>query len=144
MAQDFTKLVRLNAHTLLNGTVLAIDPASGGTSLPGWAYWNKGSHVSAGVLAIAPGCIQERLHSLYQSLAGRRPDVLLIERIRGKMAHEYLRWACGVIIAATNPLVLIEVPISTWHKNAGPDHVKNDMNDAVAIGRTVMTMATCA
>lgn len=142
MAKDFAQLVRLNAHTIINGTVLAIDPASGGSSLPGWAAWSKGEFVSAGVLGVKPGCIQERLYSLHQTLAGERPDVLVIESIRGRKAHVYLTWSVGVIIAATCPLVLLEMPISTWKKHAGKDHQKNDMNDAIAIGRTMMDMAT--
>lgn len=142
MARSLTDEVRRHAQAILEGTVLAVDPASGGTSLPGWAAYRKGKFLSSGTVPINPrDPIQDRLRVLYDQLLPTDPDVLVIERIRGSMAHEYLRWSCGVIVASCRPVILLECPTSTWRSYAGKDHVKSDENDARAIGDCVLHMA---
>ena len=138
---DIRSQVQRFADSILRGTVLAIDPASGGTSLPGWAAYRGGQFLKGGTLPISGGVIQDRLRALYDALQVTDPDVLVIERIRGGNAHEYLHWAVGVTIAATKPLILIEMPVSTWKKHAGKLHKKSDAADAKAIGDCLLDMA---
>jgi hypothetical protein len=38
-------------------------------------------------------------------------------------------------------VILIEMPVSTWKKIAGKDHVKSDKNDAIAIGEALIKLA---
>lgn len=131
-----------HATLILGGLLLAIDPASGGTSYPGFALFHKGQLQSSGRVAIDGGQVQDRLYQLMTTLLrGQQPDVLAIERIRGANAHPYLFWSVGVTVAATRPLVVIEVPVSTWKKHVGKDHVKGDEADAVAIGQTLVALA---
>jgi hypothetical protein len=138
---QFATQVRRHAQFILSSTVLAIDPASGGSSMPGWACFKKGVLVRSGTLAIMGANIQERLRCLYDTIVEAEPDVLVIERIRGVRAHEHLHWSVGVSIAASAPLILLEMPVSTWKKFAGPEHKKSDEADAVAIGETLIAMA---
>jgi hypothetical protein len=141
MAKSFEAEVRRHAHIILNGTVLAIDPASGGSSLPGWAAISKSKMIKSGTLPIPPGPVQDRLREVYEQLETTDPDVLVIERIRGSSAHEHLRWSVGVCIAACRPVILLEMPISTWKKYAGKNHKKGDENDARAIGEALIAIA---
>lgn len=122
--------------------MLAIDPASGATSQPGWAAFSQGKLLKSGTLQLPRGMpIQQRLRELFKALSLSSPDVLVIERIRGSMAHEHLKWSVGVSIAATCASVVIEMPVSTWKKHAGPNHVKSDVNDAEAIGHCLIACA---
>ena len=110
--------------------------------MPGWAVYHKGKLVGSGTIAIPGGQpVQDRLSFLYKHLAKQSPDVLVVERIRGSRAHEFLHWAVGVTVAATCPLVVLEIPIATWKKRAGKNHVKSDENDAKAMGQAVVDIA---
>lgn len=137
---------------ILTGTLLAIDPSSGSwnsktkeQSYPGYALFKAGVLVESGVVQVsgknkkAP----ERLRMVYDALVAKftAPDILAIELIRGRMAHETLKWAVGVSIAAIRAPIVIEVPIMSWKKWAGKDHIKTDENDAVAIGMVVLEAA---
>lgn len=140
MSSDIQAQARRHAHVIRHGTLLAIDPASGGTSRAGWAAFKDGKLVDSGTLEVEPGPVQQRLRQLYELLAETDPDVLVIERIRGSRAHVFLHWAVGVSIAACCPMTLLEMPVSSWKKHAGPTHRKGDREDAVAIGRALLAM----
>lgn len=132
-----------HAQAINNGLLLAIDPASGGTSQPGWAAWRNGKLLRSGTIDLPrKALIQERLNALFHTVEQSQPDVLVIERIRGSMAHEHLHWAVGVCVGATCAPVLIEMPVSTWKAHAGPDHIKSDENDAIAIGNCLLHLAS--
>jgi hypothetical protein len=139
----FETQVRKHARALLHGTVLAVDPASGGTSMPGWAAFRDGKLIKSGTLEInSKRTIQKRLHELFELLEETAPDVLLVEQLgKSKTTHMYLLWSVGVIVAAVSPKILIEVPISSWKKHAGKDHKKSDENDARAIGEVTLDLA---
>lgn len=138
---SFADSVRKHSHAITTGTLLSIDPASGGTSAPGYAAFRGGEMLESGTLKIGKGSIQSRLRAIYECLQNTNPDVLVIEKIRGNMAHEFLRWSVGVIVAATCPTVLIECPTSTWRSHAGKAHKKSDEADAVAIGKCTLAKA---
>lgn len=125
---------------LSNKRFVAIDPASGASSMPGFAVYENGSLVSSGTLSINSDFpIQYRLQQLAAECRNLGVfDILVIERIRGKMSHESLKWAVGTIIASVQADGLIEMPITTWQKYAPKDWVKGDESDAIAIGHAVL------
>ncbi len=140
MALTFREEVKRHASFILRATVLVIDPASGGTSMPGWACYKAGKLLKSGALTIAGANIQERLACVHATLVEAQPDILCIERIRGN-AHAHLHWAVGTTIASVCPVLLLEMPVSTWKKHAGKSHVKSDEADAKAIGECLMAIA---
>jgi hypothetical protein len=146
MKYEFAKKCRKHAPIILSGRILAIDPASGGTSLPGYAFYEAGELKDSGVIKLdqkAP--FQNRLHELSQSYfelcGGVTPDVLVVEKIRGPRAHIYLKWAVGITIAAVNANVNLECPHATWFRYKPDDYVKSDKMDAECIGRAAVITA---
>lgn len=138
---DIQAQARMHADAILTGRLLAIDPASGGTSSPGFAYFHRAELLHSGTIPLRKDRIQYRLQELFMVLQTYEADVLVIERIRGAHAHEYLHWSVGVSVAALHPRLLFEMPVSTWKKHAGKTHEKSDENDAVAIGQTLIALA---
>ena len=97
--------VRKLKDKILHGRVVAIDPASGSTSNPGWALFENGVLIDMGTVELNSKLpIQGRLNTMYvvlsECIGHPPPDVLIMEEIRGSMAHAFLFWACGVIAAA--------------------------------------------
>lgn len=138
------KQVSKMAGTLLTGRVLAIDPASGASSPPGWAIFEKGELVDYGVIEIDPKApIQWRLDDLHTILTEEFIciDVLILEEIRGKMAHVYLHWACGVTVSCYAASEIIEMPISFWKAITPEGYEKSDDTDAAYIGLAAITLA---
>ena len=136
----------LKHREALAGTVVCIDPASGAASMPGFAVFVKGQLVRSGVLPISPANIQLRLVQLRALLASYDlvgPDVLVIEKISGRLAHPYLIWSVGVTVEATWPQILIEIPVAEWkpYAKADPHYTKTDEADAICIGRSIMDLA---
>lgn len=145
--QDFYRSVRKHHKLILSGTVVAIDPSSGGSSAPGFAIFKQGQLSMSGELDIPSSKpIQERLRILYDQAAAltlEPPDLLLIEEIKGAMAHEFLKWAVGVTMAAVRAPIYLGVPINCWKAVAQvtPGYVKGNDTDAQIIGDTVMILA---
>lgn len=138
------KQVSKLAGTLLTGTVLAIDPASGASSPPGWALFRQGHLVEYGVVTVNPrNNVQQRLSQLHNELMQAHPDIdiLIMEEIRGSMAHVYLHWACGVIASSFPSADLIELPISFWKAVIPDGYVKADDTDAAYIGLAAILLA---
>lgn len=120
-ASKYEKDVLKNAKSIVFGRVLAIDPSSGSAgSMPGYALFELGKFSASGTLQINPKRpIQHRLAELYKRVdALGAIDVLIIERIRGNTAHEYLRWAVGVIVASSGASLVLEIPTTVWKKYA--------------------------
>lgn len=120
-------------------TILAVDPSSGSQgSNPAVAYYEDGKLLDVYEIELNGRLpIQKRLTQLAIECAKLpRADVLVIERIRGRMAHEYLKWAVGTIIATASYTTLIEMPIPLWKKTVKnlEGYSKSDVNDAIAIG----------
>ena len=140
---QFDADVRRHTYAIMRGTLLVIDPSSGGSSLPGYACYKAGQLKKSGVVPLDVDDIQGRLRALYDYLLLSNPDVLAIERIGGPKAHRHLWWSVGVSIAAANPVALIEVPVSTWKKHAreGGVWTKGDEQDALAMGACLLDHA---
>lgn len=145
------KLTPEERKAILTGTVLAIDPSSGAWSQknkeqshPGWARFHAGVLVASGVVPMdgKKQNIFQRLRMLYDALGTERPDVLVVEQIRGTMAHQFLKWSVGVIIAAVRATHTVEMPIATWRAYAGKGHKKSDENDAIVMGQTLVHHAS--
>jgi len=145
--QDFYRSVRKHHKLILSGVVVAIDPSSGGSSAPGFAIFKEGKLSACGELDIPSSRpIQERLRILYDqagALTPTPPDVLVIEEIKGAMAHEFLKWSVGVTLAAVRAPLYLGVPINCWKAVAQvtPGYVKGNDTDATIIGDTVIILA---
>lgn len=90
--------------------------------------------------------IHERLRILYDkasALLPNSPDILVIEEIRGRMAHHYLSWSVGVTLAAIRAPLCIELPINVWKAVAAvtPGYFKGNSQDAEIIGTTLTILA---
>ena len=139
----------LNRHRdhILKGTMLCVDPSSGSAgSMPGYAVYVNSCLVESGTLKVNHKMeIGTRLRQIVELLGALEdrlhPDLLVIERIRGNRAHNYLRWACGVIVAAlTCPH--IELCISTWRAWIDKaTYDKGDEADACQFGLAMIKLA---
>jgi len=144
----FYAQVRAASDAILNKTILAIDPSSGGSSQPGYAIFKAGKLVDSGELKL-PGNrhIQVRLavmHDLLRGLLPNPPDILVLEDVSlGKMSHVYLKWAVGATIAAVASPEMIITPINVWKALAKvmPAYTKTNATDAVLIGQSVILLA---
>lgn len=140
--------IKAASHLILNGTVLSIDPSSGGASQPGWALFRAGELIAHGEIKLpSKRTINDRLQLLYDEvykLTSTRPDVLAIEDVsQGTMSHVFLRWAVGVSIAAARANVLMIVPINCWKAvaKASTGYEKTNAADAILIGKSIILLA---
>ncbi len=144
----FYKQVQKLTEPILNGTLLAIDPSSGGTSLPGFAVFKAGELLTSGTLELGRKklSIYDRLQLLYPAivqLTDGPPSVLAIEMIRGQnFSSHYLHWAIGTTIAASQAPT-IEVVQHAWKALAkvSPGYFKGDQQDAEKIGECLILLA---
>jgi hypothetical protein len=132
---------------ILEGTVLALDPASGGTSQPGWALSKASEVVSSGVFKTNKGVIQERLRSLNTEVLrfteGVEISVVAVEMLPRRV-HHYVMWSIGAVIAAIPyDVEVLEVPIRDWKEIAreSSTYTKGDEQDALAILGAVLRAA---
>jgi hypothetical protein len=142
----FRRKVERHTHELLTGSLLAVDPASGSTSMPGYALFTQGRLVECGVITIEySDKAQERLASLAECMRRNFPsvDVLVVEELRGPKVHNVLHWATGTIISMVKAGVLIEAPTAWWkaYAKTQPGYEKADDQDALMIGETVLAIA---
>lgn len=133
---------------ILRGTVLAIDPSSGNANRPsslGIAVYHRGELVNKGRLAFESSpFLPERLCSLKGALEefSWTPDVLAIEHVMlGKFHNGALIAAWGVIVAAVDAPITIPVPPISWRKHKPEDYKKDDVTDAILIGKAVIEAA---
>jgi len=140
----YTRINSLS-DTILHGVLLAIDPSSGGTSKPGYAIFKAGKLFRAGEISTIPGKAQigVRLQHVYDEidkLLPTPPDLLAIEMIRGKIAHEYLMFSVGASMAAGRAPETIEVPTNMWKALAKvtPDYTKANDMDSIMIGKCLI------
>lgn len=143
----FKKQLLAVTDQVLQGRVLAVDPASGGTSNPGWAMFYKGEYQASGELDIMDKkkSVQQRLNDLLSiveiGFSNPPPDVLVIEQIRGSRAHVYLKWSVGVVVAGVRSSVMLECPINLWKAIVPEDYEKTDEADATYIGMAIVRLA---
>lgn len=123
---------------ILTGTMMAIDP---GSNSLGYAWYNNGELVESGVIT-KKGSIGERLAHVVSQLGKYQvPDVVITEFVRTNTGHVYLTWASGAAVAALGAKDTIEVHTGLWKKLITASYVKNDENDAVAIGALAVAIA---
>lgn len=151
--EAFKNQVAEHAETILASSMLVIDPSSSGKtrgnkpqSYPGFARYESGILKDSGIIKLDPSKpVQYRLEALQKELTTRftSPGVLIIERLRGRMVPWPLWWAAGVSVASCAAPVLLECPILMWKAVAedDPKYVKGDLEDALAIGETVLILA---
>jgi Holliday junction resolvasome RuvABC endonuclease subunit len=140
---QFATQVQRHREAVL-GHLVVFDPATGATSGTGWAEYREGKLLRSGV--ITPDRTQgialrlRELQSEVVRLGLTNPDACVIERLRGSMVHPHLHWAAGVLIAAANPGVCIEIPIPVWRALAAqdPEYTKGDEADALAFGASTL------
>jgi hypothetical protein len=141
---SFLRQARAHTQAVLAGTLLAIDPASGKASMPGYALFQNGQMRERGTIEIDSNLpVQQRLSELYECVRaefGTGIDLLVVERLRGNMVHPSLHWSTGVVVAACGGPPVLEVPIECWKSLAKvkPGYTKADDQDAELIGETVI------
>lgn len=131
-------------NKLLTGRVISIDPSSCGVSPIGWAVAEHGVITSSGIITCTQGMnIYERLQAIKRVLDkdATQYDVMILERIRGKMAHEHLKWSIGLLLGSVKADHVVEMPIPTWQKYADKDWVKGDEADAIQIYKSTLKLA---
>lgn len=137
---------------ILNGTMLCIDPSSGGTnrkgeqSNAGWAIFKKGRIWSSGILELDHGESKGvRLRAIGKCMMESfdEYDILAIEDINGYKAPQALIQSCGVYISSTTTDGLIEMNSRTWQAIANRlgGWVKSDEEDAKYIGWAAIAFA---
>ncbi len=138
-AKDVKDIAK-HSDLILSGVVLSIDPAS--NSL-GWAIYENGSLTKKGTIKAKKGAVNTRLCEIAVELEKIAPgvDLLAVEKIRGSRAHDYLKWAIGMVITTVKAKEFVEVPIQFWKKLVEDGYVKTDENDAELIGKVVITIA---
>lgn len=130
----------------LRGLVVCIDPASGASSMPGYAVYHNGRLLRSGVLVINSSAnVQFRLGQLRSLLLANElagPDVLVIEKISGRLAHPFLIWSVGVTVEALAPTHVLEIPTTEWKPYARADatYTKSDEADAKIFGTAVLDL----
>lgn len=134
------KAVKDNLDTILTGKLIGIDPAS---KTLGYAVSEAGVINDNGTIELDPKQpLNQRLQDLVKTLQkDGEYSILVIEMIRGKMSHAYLKFSVGAVMGGVQAKVAIEVPVNVWRAVAGKDHVKSDANDAHAILNAVLTLA---
>lgn len=135
--------LRNNWREILTGTVLAVDPASGASSMPGWAYSTSGTLRASGEMNVPKGAVPFRLHHIAMNFREAVPtlDILVIEKIRGPMVQGLLQWSVGAIASAFPSAKLVELPIYLWHELRDNNYVKSDAADAELILKTILLLA---
>lgn len=139
----FKELVRKNSHYFLRGRVVAIDPGS--RSL-GYAIFQDGKFIERNKIQVHGKLpLNTRLAQILKELPKEpQPDVLLVEEIgKGAMAHIYLKYAVGAVLAGYPYPVLIFCPITVWKAYARDTGLtdKDDDIDAEVMGTSVIHLA---
>lgn len=145
----FYMKVRQHADQILTGTLIALDPASGGTSNPGFSIWVAGEMLTSGEITFGKKRLPvydrlQILHDRVSKLTAEPPDVFALEMIRGQgFSSHYLHWAIGASIAAARTPAVIETPMHAWKAVAKvtSGYVKGDAADAECIGHALVLLA---
>jgi hypothetical protein len=141
------------------GRVIAIDPASGKASNPGYCIMEAGVIMEFGVLQIPKArTINLRLKAILETVRDELPpaDILVIEDIpaffltRQPSTCKPLLFSCGVIMAAQPWPFVMPIPPIVWHsllkKIIHPvskdNYIKCDEHDALMLAVTAYSLAT--
>ena len=137
----------------LKGTMLAIDPTSGGTSkageksVAGYAIFVEGKlHRSGTIEYPEEKVVFKRLKNVFKELKSKFTtsfDLLVLEDIRGWKAQQSLIQSCGVYIVGLDYNEFLQLNISTWKavaKHWG-GYFKDDEQDAIYMGYAAIAIA---
>lgn len=139
--------IQVNAHRLMEGVVVSLDPSIGSTSsMPGWATYIQGNLRESGTFLINPAQpvwtrLQNLSHHVRKLYRQWEPDVLVYEDIPAQRhgggnagAHASLLKAVGTILSITGPDGFVPIHPITWKRLAREGYVKGDEEDAIEIG----------
>lgn len=142
---------------VLHGRVIAIDPASGAASNPGYCIMEAGVVQEYGILRVPSSrAINGRLKAIHETIRDELPeaDILIIEDIPlfflKKFPHSCkpLLFSCGVIMAAKPWPFVLPIQPAVWYavvdrivpgKRANYD--KKDEHDALMLAVTAYYLA---
>jgi hypothetical protein len=132
--------LRKNSDTILNGTWIAIDPAS--ISM-GYALVEGGNISKNGTFSTKKKPIGERLKDLHSMLDLELPEVelMVVEFVRTGTGHHFLTWSTGLAVGALGAKITIEIPTSLWAKGKDANYIKSDACDAKYIAK--FCLAVC-
>lgn len=151
-----------NLTTLMSATLLVVDPSIGSNkSQPGYALFRAGELVDYGTLEVGTDGdhhvrLRELARCLREDFADTRVDWIIVEDIpparvvrhAGKVyksvkAHIPLHRAVGAVLATVCARNMLLVAPNTWHQYTdAARYAKSDAADAVAMGFTVLQMAS--
>lgn len=151
---DLYKDVRASLLLILEGKIISLDPSVGSSSsMPGYAVYDRGEFVCAGVLNIPLGRpLPERLHEvarqtrkLYKT---HEPDLVVYEDIPSQRygggnaeAHASLLKAVGAILSLKGPRAFVRAKPIVWKRLARSSYVKGDAEDAIEMGYITISVA---
>lgn len=143
--------------SLLHGRVIAVDPASGAASNPGYCIMQGGIIQEYGILKVPTAkTINLRLKAIHETIRDELPeaDLLVIEDIPlfflQKFPHSCkpLLFSCGVIMAAKPWPFVLPIPPSVWYSivdkiipGKRANYNKTDEHDALLLAVTAYVLA---
>lgn len=136
--KKFQASLRPHKRAILEGTMLAVDPAS--ISM-GWAWFEAGQLIISGEYK-APRSHppHKRLQSLMEQLVQwTKPNIMAVEKLF--KYNSSLVWSVGAAIVTIQPEDMVEVPIRIWKTLADDTYEKTDQADAELIGKAVIYFA---
>lgn len=152
-----TESVKKYRSLILEGSLLSVDPASGGSSYPGYAIFDAGVLMEYGTIDLPKGQdIHLRLQELCRTLRDEFivPDVLVVENIPPFMSTAVgdkknfanravinLHKSIGCIVGSVRCKALVEVTPGSWRQMIPEDYLKSDENDALMLGLRVLKEA---
>lgn len=142
---------------ILHGRVIAIDPASGAASNPGYCIMEGGVVQEYGVLRVPRAkTINLRLKAIHETIRDELPeaDILIIEDIpaffltRQPNTCKPLLFSCGVIMAAKPWPFVLPIQPSVWYSvvdkiipGKRANYNKKDEHDALLLAVTAYVLA---
>jgi len=137
----------------LTGTMICIDPTSGGTSkageksVAGYAIFRKGQLLKSGTIEYPEEkVVFKRLKNVFNEIRSQFKgtyELLVLEDIRGYRAQQSLIQSCGVYIVGLKYNEFLQLNISTWKavaKHWG-GYFKDDEQDAIYMGYAAIAIA---
>ena len=155
ISAQYYKSLRYNRDIIQHGTVLCIDPSSGGnSSLPGYALMYAGEVIDSGEIPVS-GDLRVRGayvgHRLYEigaqlrALFPFRVELLGVELIYHTpsdstihKSFQQLNMALGTIHSSIDAKYRIVIPAWEWWKMRGYGYTKTDENDAICMAKALV------
>jgi hypothetical protein len=137
----------------LGGSMLCIDPSSGGSSkkgeksVAGFALFEGGTLVESGTIEFPEEkVVFKRLHNVRDEVRQTFTEtynLFVLEDIRGYRAQQSLIQACGVFITSIDFKDFFQPNVQTWKSIAKHwgGYVKSDEQDAIYMGYATIAIA---